>query len=200
MPLSRDETCTLEWRSGFPGWSHEYAGKGAKASSAAFEAWFDAVRFQISLNLYKMGIFGSHAENFLSKVRLCYGRRQPYRYESVYTQVEGIPVIYLGDSAGSTDFKQGLSCGRGLLCAVELAFGTLVHLADQMRLIQNQISWKAACQCGAQRYQQIWSSPEMVSEWREDYDASWKYLQNGRTMGHSSFLRDGRFPSRLLGA
>merc|ERR1712232_117130 len=115
-----EATCSLEWRGGFPGYQSMLPGTREKASSPAFEAWFDAVRYQVSLNLYKMGIFGSCAETFLHKVRLCYARREPYRYNSVYTEVEAVPVIYVGDSAGSTDFKKGLSCGRGLLCACQL--------------------------------------------------------------------------------
>jgi hypothetical protein len=114
--VPKDQSCTLEWRQGFPGWQQQFSGIGEKASSRAFEAWFDAVRFQISLNLYRMGIFGSDAENFLRKVRLCYARREPYRYESVYTEVEGVPVIYLGDSAGSTDFKGPQLWSGSLLC------------------------------------------------------------------------------------
>merc|ERR1712216_640366 len=59
-PVPAENMCTLEWRKGQHGWSQ-------KACSAAFEAWFDAVRYQISLNMYRMGIFGSHAEQFLHK-------------------------------------------------------------------------------------------------------------------------------------
>merc|ERR1711920_1082108 len=82
--------------------------------------------------MYKMGIFGTHAEDFLHKVRLCHARRTPYYYRSVFTEVESVPIIYLGDCAGSTDFKKGLSCGRALICASELAFDTLSMLRQQL--------------------------------------------------------------------
>ena len=62
---------------------------------------FHSVASKISLNLHKMGIIGTHAERFLHKIRLCCAQRQPYRYDGVYTEVEGVPVVYLGDSAGS---------------------------------------------------------------------------------------------------
>jgi hypothetical protein len=177
--VSKESACTLEWRQSLPGWRHAYPRMGEKASSPAFEAWFDAVRFQISLNIFKMGIVGSRAENFLQKIRLCYARRQPYRYDGVYTEVESVPVIYLGDSAGSTDFKKGLSCGRGLLCASQLALDTMDAVLHQLQS-STSASLRSAFQHGAEQYQQRWRSPEMVCEWRSDFDATFKYLQMGR--------------------
>lgn len=182
VPVPKDRACTLEWRAGLPGWRKDtYPRAGEKASSAAFEAWFDAVRYQISLNLHRMGIFGTNAENFLSKVRLCYARRSPYRYNSVYTEVEGVPVIYLGDSAGSTDFKKGLSCGRGLLCASEFALDTLDVVAQQLNHA-GVANLKNAFQQAGAKYQRNWSSPEMVAEWSKEFDATFKYLQAGRLL------------------
>jgi len=177
-PVPRESRCTLDWRSGRPG-SQQHPRIGEKACSPAFEAWFDAVRYQISLNMFKMGIFGTHAENFLHKVHLCYARREPYRYNNVYTEVEGVPVIYLGDSAGSTDFKKGLSCGRGLLCASQLAFDSLDSVVRQLQST-GRVNLKSAVHYGAERYQAQWKSTEMVSEWRYDFDATYKYLQVGR--------------------
>lgn len=177
-PVPKERMCTLEWRQGQPGWSQQYPRAGEKASSHAFEAWFDALRYQMSLNMFKMGIFGSNAESFLCKVRLCYARRDPYCYQSVYTQVEGVPVVYLGDSAGSTDFKKGLSCGRGLICATEFAFDTLGFY--QQLASGGQASLKQAFQLGSERYQAKWRSPEMEAEWRHDFDATNKYLLAGR--------------------
>jgi hypothetical protein len=181
-PVPKGHSCTLEWRPGFPGRQQQFDGIGEKASSRAFEAWFDAVRYQISLNLYRMGIFGSHAERFLHKVRLCYARREPYRYDNVYTEVEGVPVIYLGDSAGSKDFKRGLSCGRGLFCAAELARQTITCVTKQLLTSRFQ-SLKAAFQCSGQQYQQCWRSPSMLAEWTEYFDATYKYLQAGKIPG-----------------
>jgi len=175
-PVSKESACTLDWRRG-SGRSHPHIGE--KASSPAFEAWFAAVRYQISLNLYRMGIFGSCAENFLHKVRLCYARREPYRYDSVYTEVEGVPVIYLGDSAGSTDFKKGLSCGRGLMCASQVAFDAVDMVLKQMNFTA-QADLRSAFLHSGERYQQQWRSAEMISEWKEDFDATFKYLQAGR--------------------
>lgn len=175
-PVPKALACTLEWREG------QDAAMGEKAGSQAFEAWFDAVRYQISLNMYKMGIFGSRAENFLHKVRLCYARREPYRYNSVYTEVEGVPVIYLGDSAGSTDFKKGLSCGRGLFCASQVAFDTMGIVSQQL-VSARQVDLRSAFRHGGERYQQQWKSAEMVCEWRVDFDATFKYLQAGRMPG-----------------
>lgn len=179
MPVPREKACTLDWRDGHQGWRHDNPRIGEKASSRAFEAWFDAVRYQIALNMYKMGIFGSHAENFLHKVRLCYARRASYRYNSVCTEVEGVPVIYLGDSAGSTDFKKGLSCGRGLLCASSLALAVTNVVSRQLHTAPWE-GLKSAFQQGAQLYQQHWGSAEMAAEWRNDFDATFKYLQAGR--------------------
>lgn len=178
-PVPRESICTLECRRGLPGWQQPYPRMGEKASSAAFEAWFDAVRYQISLNLYKMGMFGTHAEHFLHKVRLCYARREPYRYSSVFTEVEGVPVIYLGDSAGSTDFKKGMSCGRGLMCASQLAVDTMDAILQQMKF-NGQADVRTAIRYSAERYQQLWRSPEMVAEWSDDFDATYKYFQSGR--------------------
>lgn len=177
----KDQAATLEWRQGQPGWQKPYPGMADKASSPAFEAWFDAVRYQISLNMYKMGIFGSRAENFLSKVRLFYARREPYLYSSVHTEVEGVPVIYLGDSAGSTDFKKGMSCGRGLICASQLALTAMDTILLQLQS-GGLADLRSAFRQGAALYQQHWRSPENVSEWREDFDSTYKYLQAGRIM------------------
>jgi hypothetical protein len=179
-PVSSERACTLEWRDNASGWRRNYPRAGEKASSAAFEAWFDALRCQIALNLFKMGIFGTHAESFLHKVRLCHARREPYRYSSVSTVVEGVPVIYLGDSAGSTDFKKGISCGRGLLCACQLALD--VCRAHSLGADGAAGIWRGALQRGAERYQQHWASPEMVAEWSKNFDASFKYLQHGRDL------------------
>jgi hypothetical protein len=57
-PVPKAEQCSLNWKTGKTG----YCKAGEKASSPAFETWFNAVRHQISLNLYKMGIIGSHAD------------------------------------------------------------------------------------------------------------------------------------------
>lgn len=187
-PIPQSQCCTLELQNDFTHRQQQCPSIGQKASSPAFEAWFDAVRFQISLNLYKMGIFGSHAESFLHKVRLYYARREPYRYESVCTEVEGVPVIYLGDSAGSTDFKKGLSCGRGLFCAAELAREAMEHMANQL-LRSGSWSLKAALACSGQKYQQFWQSPAMVAEWREDFDATYKYLQAGKLPGLDALIQ-----------
>lgn len=178
-PVPREHACSLEWREGLLGWRRAYPKMGEKASSPAFEAWFDAVRYQVSGNLFKMGIVGTRAENFLHKIRLCYARRQPYRYDGVYTEVENVPVVYLGDSAGSTDFKKGLSCGRGLLCASQLAVDTLDAVQHQLQFGQCA-NLRSAIQHGAELYQRRWRLPEMISEWRMDYDATMKYLQMGR--------------------
>merc|ERR1719253_146654 len=126
-----------------------------------------------------MGIFGSHAENFLHKVRFCYARREPYRYDSVYTEVEGVPLFFLGDSAGSTDFKKGLSCGRGLLCSADMALDTINNLLDQLKS-SGSSDLKRAFQYSGARYQQRWSSAEMLAEWRDDFDPTSKYLLAGR--------------------
>lgn len=180
IPVPKESVCTLEWRPGYPGWSPKIPRVGEKACSPAFEAWFDAVRCQISINMYRMGIFGTHAENFLHKVRLCHARRDPYRYNSVYTDVEGVPVIYLGDSAGSTDFKKGLSCGRGLMCSFQLAFDAVDSICQQL-MSAGIVNLRSALQQGAERYQQLWRSPDMAAEWRNDFDATYKYLLAGRS-------------------
>lgn len=179
LPVPPEAACTLECRRGSPGWRRSYPGAGEKASSPAFEAWFDAVRFQISLNMYKMGIFGTHAESFLCKVRLGTALRRPYWYSSVSTEVEGVPVVYLGDAAGSTDFKKGLSCGRGLLCAADLGLGVVDAVALQLRTV-GVASLRDAFRQGARRYQLQWSSPEMKAEWMQDFDATYKYVLRGR--------------------
>lgn len=163
-PVPAEMRCSLDWRKESPGSQHGCFRSGEKAGSAGFEAWFNAVRYQIALNMYRMGIFGTHAEEFLDKVRLCYARREPYYFNSVFSEVQGVPIVYLGDSAGSTDFKKGMSCGRGLLCASKLAFATLdsvVHQAQAMGCV----SLKDAFRHGAEKYQQLWSSTDIKAEW-----------------------------------
>mmetsp|Transcript_45512 Transcript_45512/g.126311 ORF Transcript_45512/g.126311 Transcript_45512/m.126311 type:complete len:529 (-) Transcript_45512:534-2120(-) len=184
-----ESRCTLEWRSGHPGYRRSYARAGEKASSAAFEAWFDGVRYQISLNMFRMGIFGSRAEDFLGKVQFCYAKREPYYYNSVYGEVQGVPVIYLGDSAGSTDFKKGLSCGRGLFCASQLAFDTAEAVVLQA-VATGAASLRKAFQESARLYQLRWNSPEMKAEWGNHF---------GGALGFGSFAPQVLAAAQLIG-
>jgi hypothetical protein len=159
-PVPKEEQCSLNWQTGKTG----YCKAGEKASSPAFETWFNAVRHQIALNMYKMGIIGSGADAFLDKIRLCYAKREPYYFNSVYAEVQGVPVIYLGDSAGSTDFKQAMSCGRGLICAADLVLRTL-EAAKRQEQSTGGCNIREAFRWGAQQYQRLWNSAEMKSQW-----------------------------------
>jgi Alr-MurF fusion protein len=58
------------------------------------------------------------AEN---QIKVFFASRYEYHYEKAAGLLYGVPVLFVGDSCGSTDYKLGLSLGRGLLAAFYLA-------------------------------------------------------------------------------
>jgi hypothetical protein len=53
----------------------------------------------------------------LSEIKVFYAKRGEYYYENATGHLGEIPIFFVGDSAGGTDYKLGLSLGRGLLAA-----------------------------------------------------------------------------------
>ena len=61
----------------------------------------------------------------LSQIQVFYAPRSEYYWDTVATNIPWLddskPLFFLGDSAGSTDYKLGLSMGRGLLSVQALS-------------------------------------------------------------------------------
>lgn len=68
------------------------------------------------------------------KIRVYYATRCEYCYDKAATSICGTPLLFVGDSAGGTDYKLGLSLGRGLI--------TTMNLVHEMKNA-NQIAFKA---------------------------------------------------------
>lgn len=61
-----------------------------------------------------------------NEIEVYFATRGEYHYKTAAKSFEGIPILFLGDACGSTDYKQGLSLGRGLI--------NVVHLIEKMRV------------------------------------------------------------------
>jgi len=96
-----------------------------------------------------------------------------------YRSGEAVPGSLLGLPSCTAHFKKGMSCGRGLICAAKVAISTMHHFAIQQKSIA-QADLRCAFQFGGMEYQQDWNSMEMKSEWRDDFDPSYKYCRLGR--------------------
>jgi len=71
----------------------------------------------------------------LHDVNVFYAERGEYYYEQVVDRRLDRPLFYFGDSAGSTDYKLGLSLGRGV-CAVKDSFDLAGPYIDVEELAQ----------------------------------------------------------------
>lgn len=87
--------------------------------------WFRQFRTQVVASALRLGVFDScrhlrNGEN-LSRAKIYYAGRGGFVYERVQALIHGVPTFFVGDAAGSTDYRFGLSGGRGLHGAKALA-------------------------------------------------------------------------------
>ena len=74
------------------------------------------------LRLLKSAVSRLFADNkidvqSLDKIQLYYSKRSEYFYRTASGKLDGVATFFVGDSVGSTDYKLGMSLGRGLLAA-----------------------------------------------------------------------------------
>lgn len=81
-----------------------------------------------------------------NQIKIFYANRSEYYWDIVAVNTSfheyNCPVFFIGDSAGSTDYKSGLSMGRGLLSAKILS-SLMIQFDDMTKIISSfQDYWK----------------------------------------------------------
>lgn len=107
-----------------------------------------------------------------SEVQVVYAPRTEYYWEKISNEFqdgkENPPIVFVGDSAGGTDYRLGLSLGRGLLAALHLS-----EYSDNIELL-------------IQNYQEYWTNviekefrkePDLINT---DHEIREKYINDGR--------------------
>ncbi len=104
--------------------------------------WFETYK---AVLVEQMRFFNLRLPQEPSKIRVFYAARSEYYWDAVTSDMEipiNCPLFFLGDSAGSTDYKFGLSVGRGLLAAQQLSSVLTRHPHDLSFLRANyQAYW-----------------------------------------------------------
>lgn len=108
------------------------------------------------------------------KIKVYYAKRYEYAYQDVaFPNNRHVPLMFVGDSAGSTDYKLGLSLGRGLLAA---------DMITQALRIPN-----ATPKDTMKRYQKYWENQVLPQEFNQNNPAltslapiKYNYLLKGR--------------------
>ncbi|MBA2655423.1 MAG: alanine racemase [Tatlockia sp.] len=95
--------------------------RGDKLTNTA-KKWFERYKAEI-VKIAKR--FNITIPDDLSQIRVLYAPRTEYYWDVAATNIaweeNSRPLFFLGDSAGSTDYKSGLSMGRGLLSVQALS-------------------------------------------------------------------------------
>lgn len=89
---------------------------GMNALTKNEQKWFDAFAIAVRRSLQHFEIpFPSE-----DKIKVFYASRKEYFYDVSAASYLNIPFLFIGDSSGCTDFRYGLSLGRGLLATKQL--------------------------------------------------------------------------------
>lgn len=123
--------------------------------------WFASYKDQILKAVEKFKI--SLPTN-LNDIQVFYAQRTEYYWDVVATKTSlqeySRPLFFLGDSAGSTDYKSGLSMGRGLLSVQALSQLILHYSDDFTKIITNfQERWATILQREFNKGSQLSSEP-----------------------------------------
>lgn len=115
-----------------------------KGLTGAPRKWFECYRTEIFKIAEKSDIA---LPDDLSQIRVFYASRSEYYWDVAATnmpwQKGSRPLFFLGDSAGSTDYKSGLSMGRGLLSVQALSQYIINHTDDFSIIVPNfQSYWE----------------------------------------------------------
>ncbi|MBI2785149.1 MAG: alanine racemase [Legionella longbeachae] len=113
----------------------------------------------------------------LSQIRVFYAPRTEYYWDiaasNIPWQEHSRPLFFLGDSAGSTDYKSGLSMGRGLLSVQALSQFINKHSDDFLKITSDfQVYWEKV------KIREFNKGPQLSSEpWIQ-----YHYLIKGRNV------------------
>lgn len=174
--IKADDQCNLNTSA-----QHQIA-----SNVSGFDQWFKDVRNNVTGHLTDLGAFGPDLS--LSDAKFFYADRFEYYYPKAEAYKvlpesrKSLPMFFLGDAAGSTDYALGLSGGRGMIAATEVADAivSLVHQGYSLAQAFNQTR---------PVYQQYWNSvlenefnqKDPGLEFRKDiYE---KYFLAGREIG-----------------
>lgn len=106
----------------------DLSGKGLVGT---MQKWFERYKTIVLKTAKKFDIT---LPDDLSRIQVFYASRMEYYWNDVVTEIPwksgSRPLFFLGDSAGSTDYKSGLSLGRGLLAVQELSQLMMEHSDD----------------------------------------------------------------------
>lgn len=124
--------------------SHSLDMTGSLLSDAT-KLWFENYKEIIKIETKKAGI---ELPTDLTKIKVYYAARSEYYWNIVSTKWQWVndskvPLFFLGDSAGSTDYKFGLSVGRGFL-AVDMLVNSILQDQSNFDKIASdyQTYWK----------------------------------------------------------
>jgi len=124
------------------------------------------------------------ANTDLSECQLYYAPRSEAYFPQVQGLVDDVPTMFVGDAAGGTDYRLGLSGSRGLMAGTFIAESLL-------SLVQSGASWEESLWGAMSSYQTWWNKLVEVEFSQDDSKLTWrpdmyqKYLFEGR-----SYLED----------
>lgn len=161
-------------------------GHDLPSNISGFEQWFRDVRDNITRHLIDINAFDSDFR--LSDAKLFYADRFEYyypeaqAYKALPEAKKSLPMFFLGDAAGSTDYALGLSGGRGLIAATYVA-------DDIASRVRKGYSIAQAFNDTLASYQQYWNGV-VNSEFTQNdpnlefrKDIYQKYFLEGRDVG-----------------
>jgi Alr-MurF fusion protein len=144
--------------------------------------WLEAFRKQILQDALDIGVklpqkVHNQSTIDFDKIKIYYAPRYEYAYKDVaFNNLKGIPMLFVGDSAGSTDYRFGLSLGRGLLAAD--------HIVSSLKQSSGAIHEVAT------NYQAYWEKDVLPIEFNQKNPAltsipsiQYKYILKGRIVG-----------------
>ncbi|OAI46489.1 alanine racemase [Gammaproteobacteria bacterium SCGC AG-212-F23] len=126
--------------------------------------WFERYKHEIVTTCAKFEI---PLPIDLKRIKIFYAQRTEYYWEDVATQISwqgnSKPLFFLGDSAGSTDYKLGLSVGRGLLSAQTLSELLTKYTNDFSKIISDfKIYWNDIIKNEFNKSSQLTAEPKIL--------------------------------------
>jgi Alr-MurF fusion protein len=113
------------------------------------------------------------------EIKVCFATRGEYFYKSSASSLWQVPILFIGDACGGTDYKFGISLGRGLL--------TAKHLSEEMKL-KGKVAFEDVVKFHNKNWQKIVKIElgKRSSNLLEIPEIFFKYIMNGRKV-------DGKF-------
>ncbi len=143
--------------------------------------WFEQYKKIITKILSQWGI---KLPSNLKKIKIFYALRTEYYWNEVVTDCSlkeiQCPLFFVGDSAGSTDYKLGLSAGRGFFSAKMIAISLMRNKNDMQKVKKN--------------YQKYWDSVVMFEfNHGSGLSAEPKIQYNYWIKGRYPYIKDNQY-------